>query len=433
MAPLVLSDVEVAEALTKGSSDLRFLFEKNDVDNELQALFFHSKITNMAQFAALVPKGDDLRELIKVEFGIDANAGLQHRVRVTNVLISFNTATTRMTKQAEMEGELESKHLVKPMAMTEFTAMRVAWQQRYWELDEDLIPARCYLEKRAEELEQGEYRAEPLTAVLTKEQDDPDIIVPVWSSTGTLQMRKGNQQVEEPRNPEQLRKRLKILGLGLMFLSLKHSNRAFLTAINPQLFEDYACYLLSEHCFYLQGKSAEGFAISGPSWNQLLIYEFQVRRKTWTLVQNQGMDFATALRVSWRDPCVKERFLTTPIALSAAGSGKRYMEPSDPFAAGKKARSAGHGRNKTGNKAKGSGKGKGKGKGKQSAGDKLGCASRTPDGQPICYGYNDTSVRCKNRDCRFMHRCGGCFGQHPLYACKPGNRAETQGSGNATD
>ena len=431
MAPLQLSAQDITEALGKGSSDLRFLFEKNDVDNELQACFFHSKITTMAQFAALVEKGDDLRQLIKDEFGVDAAAGLQHRVRVTNVLISFNTATTRMVKQAEMEGELESKHLVKPMAMTEFMAMRVAWEKRYWELDEDLIPARCYLEKRAEELEQGEYRAEPLTAVLTKEQDDPDVMVPVWSTTGTLQIRRGSQQVEDPKNPEQLRKRLKVLGLGLMFLSLKHTNRAFLATINPQLFEDYACYLLSEHCFYLQGKSAEGFAISGPSWNQLLIYELQVRRKAWVMVQNTGADFTTALRASWRDPVVKERFLTTPIALAASGS-KRNFDNGDSLTGAKKLRNNGGGGRGKG-KVKGAGKGKGKGKGKVSAGERLGCAARTPDGQPICYGYNDTNVRCKNRDCRFMHRCGACFGQHPIYACKPGNRAETQGTGMPTE
>ena len=427
MAPLTLTPAEVDSAIELGSSDLKYLFDRNDVDKEMQAFFFYSKITSMSKFAAIASSGDDLRNLIKTEFGVDSATNLQDRLRVTNVLVSYNTAVARTTKQAEVEGELESKHLVKPMAMSEFTAMRSAWEKRYWELDEELIPARSYLEKKAEELEQGEYRAEPLTAVLTKDQDDQDVLTPVWSTSGALQMRKGPSHIEEPKNPEQLRKRLKVLSLGLMFLSLKHVNRQFLTSINPQLFEDYVSYLLSEHCYYLQGKSAEGFSIAGPSWQQLLIYELQVRRKAWATVQNQGMDFSAALRAAWKDPCVKERFLTTPVALAAAGPTKRVYEGGNSSFV---KRSKGGGKGNAGSKGSGP-KGKGKGKGKAS--DRLGCAARTPDGQPICFSYNDVNVRCRNKGCRFVHTCGICYGKHPLYACKPGNRAETQGGGVASE
>ena len=124
--------------------------------------------------------------------------------------------------------------------------MRVAWENRYWPLDDELIPSRSYLEKRADELEQDDFRAEPLTSVVTKDQDDPDLLVPVWSSTGSLQMKKGAQQIEEPKNSEALRRRIKILGLGLMFLGLRHSNRSYLPGMTPQLFEDYLSYLLSD-------------------------------------------------------------------------------------------------------------------------------------------------------------------------------------------
>ena len=434
MAPLRLSPDEVKDALPKGSSDLRYLFEKNDVDDELQAMFFHSQINTMAKFSAIASSPDDLRELIKVEFGIDSAAGLQQRLRVTNVLVSYNTALTRVSKQAEVEGELESKHLVKPMAMSEYNSMRTAWEKRYWEIDEELVPARSYLEKKAEELEQGEYRAEPLNVVLTKDQEEPDLMTPVWTSSGQLQMRKGSATIEDPKNPEQLRKRLKVLSLGLMMLSLKHTNRQFLATINPQLFEDFVSYLLSDNCYYLAGRSAEGYNISGPSWQQLLIYEHQVRKKAWATVQNQGTDFSTALRAAWRDPVVKERFLTTPVALAAAGGSKRAYDGDgggNPRP-GKRTQSAGRGKGSYKGKPA-AGKGKGKGKGGKTAGERLGCASRTPDGQAICYGYSDFNVRCREKGCRFVHVCGACFGRHPLYACKPGSKAETQGGGVASE
>ncbi len=63
-----------------------------------------------------------------------------------------------------------------------------------------------------------------------------------------------------------------------------------------------------------------------------------------------------------------------------------------------------------------------------------GCAARTPDGKSLCYGYNDLSVKCRKKDCPFLHVCGRCFARHPIYACT-GNKSmppvggETQGSG----
>ena len=422
--PLVLSPDDQRAALEKGSSELRFLLERHNVDNELQAMIYHSGILNLPVLATIASSAGELKDLVKAEFGIDSGAGLADRVRVANLLVAWENATVRSKKQSEIEGELATKHLIKPMTSSDYIAMRQSWEARFWPLDDEFVPARSYLEKRADEMEQDDLKAEALTTVITKDQDDPDVLVPVWSSSGAMTMKKGAQVIDDPRNPEQLRKRLKVLSIGIMFLGLKHSNRKFLQGLNPQLFEDYVTYLLSEHCFYLQGKTAEGFNITGPSWNQLLIYEFQVRRRAWQLVQNTGLDFKDALRQAWQDPVVKERFLTTPVALSASSSSKRHWEPNHEgnTSTRKAPKGASKGRTAVG--------GKGKGKGKRSASERLNMASRTPDGDPICFGYNDFNTRCRNKGCRFKHVCGGCFEKHPIYACRAGNRAaETQGGG----
>jgi hypothetical protein len=417
---LALTPAEIDAALEKGGSELKFLLERNKVDTELQAMLYHSEITTMGVFVTFVKDSDELKQVVKDSFGIDGSANLGNRVRVANLLVAFQLAQGRVTEQSKLEGELSAKHIIKPMTTSEYSSMKVAWERRYWPLEDEQIPGRSYLERRADELEQEDFRSEPLTTVLSKEQDDPDVLVPVWSSTGALQMKKGAQQVEEPKNPEALRKRLKLLGLGLMFLGIRHSNRPYLQGLTPQLFEDYLTYLLSEHCYYLQGKSAEGYNISGPSWAQLLIYELQVRKKAWWLVQSGGTPFADALRAAWKDPVVKERYLTTPVALAGVPF-KRSVE-SDSGSSAKRSKGAkGKGRGKPS-------KGRGKGKGTKSVTDRLGISMTTPDGDGICFGYNDFATRCRDRNCRFKHVCGACFGKHPVYACRPNNRAETQGS-----
>ena len=438
--PLVLTADEKALALEKGSSELKFLFEKNGVDNDLQAFLLHSQICTVAVFATIASSSDELKTLIKDEFAVDIAAGLQQRVRVANLLVCWEAAQCRTKRQSELEGELATKHLVKPMASSEYNAMRLAWESKFWAVEDEMVPARSYLERRAEDFEQEDYKAEPLTAVINKDQDDNETLTPVWSSSGALQMKKSSQSIEEPKNAEQLRKRIKILSMGLMFLGLRHSNRAFLQDLNPQIFEDYVCYLLSEHCFLMTGKSAEGFSISGPSWAQLLLYEFQVRKRAWQLVQNENQKFRDALKAAYRDPVVKERFLTTPVALTSSAQPKRSWDSSgstaEQPATGKRAKA-----NKKGGRGKGGGKGSGKGgrggKGGKSATERLGIAARTPDGNAICFSYNDFNVRCKDKSCRFAHNCGLCFAKgHPAYACNQGNKAqasETQGGGRGSE
>lgn len=439
MAPLVLSAAEEDAALAKADAELAFAFERNDVDKKILALFVHSGIDNLTKFSAIAKDSDDLKALMKTEFGLDEAASLGERVKITNVIICFDNAKTRTSERNKLEGELGAKHITKPLSGSEHTAMRLSWERRYWALDEEWTPSRLYLERRLQDLEDGEYKAEALTAVLSKIEEDPDQLIPVWSGTGTLQLKKGSNSIEEPKNPEQLRRRVKILGIGLMMLGLRHTNKAFLQNMTPQLFEDYLTYLLSEHCYYMQGKSAEGYTITGPSWAQLLIYEFQVRRKAWHEVQSSSAEFGKMLREAWRDPATKERYLITPIALSASSLKRNWAEDSGKGSkwqkggTGKGAGKSGKGGGKSGGKFGGFGKGSGKqgGKGGGKGANNLVCASRTPDGKPICYSYNDFSYRCRDSRCRFEHVCGACFQKHPIYACRPGNRAETQGAGGA--
>ena len=425
---LVLTQAEKDSALLAGGSDIKFLLQKNDVDEELQCFLYHSKITTLARFTGFVKDADELRQIFKDEFGIDGTASLAARLRVTSAVIAYNTALQRVLKQDEVEGELGAKNLVKPLASNEWAAMREGWQKKYWPLDDDIIPARTYLERKAEEVEQNEYKAEALTSVITKEEEDPDVLIPIWSATGNLTMRKGAQQIDEPHNPEQLRRRLKVVGLAVMFLGLKHSNQKYLQGYTPQTTEDYLSYLLSENCFYLQGKSSEGFAIAGPSWAQLLIYEHQIRRRAWAnILSGNYATYVEALKASWLDPCIKERYFITPIALaSATTSSRNRVNSEEPNARGGK-----HAKTSKG-KAGGRGKAKGGGKGQSGKGvkasERLGMSSKTPDGQNICYGYNDWNTRCKNKKCNFLHVCGKCFAKHPLYACKPGGQAETRSS-----
>ena len=71
-------------------------------------------------------------------------------------------------------------------------------------------------------------------------------------------MRRASGSVEDPNNPEQLRKRIMLMGIVLMMLGLRHSNRSQLHGLSPQLFHSYLSYLLGNFVWLLIAKDAEG-------------------------------------------------------------------------------------------------------------------------------------------------------------------------------
>ena len=124
----------------------------------------------------------------------------------------------------------------------------------------------------------------------------------------------------------------------------------------------------------------------------------------------RSLSFADSLRESWKEPAVKERRLTTPLALYT----KRPPPPPDNPWKGRK------GGGKDGKKGGGKAAGKaGKPKG----------ANRTPDGKPICFRFQSKGGCRKGAKCHFAHVCCHCFGNHAGHAV--GRRqeatADTQG------
>jgi len=159
----------------------------------------------------------------------------------------------------------------------------------------------------------------------------------------------------------------------------------------------------------LYGKDEFGNTVGGPPWSLILSYEHEIRREAMRQVE-KGTPLPLALRMAWRDPVTKDRFFTVPLSLKRS----RATSTSSDNAPEKYARTEG-------GKAKGKGKGrnkKGKGKGGEKAGAKeWGCQSRTPDGKPICYKFNNEAEQCAKPKCTFLHVCGRCFRNHPMFRC----------------
>ena len=182
-------------------------------------------------------------------------------------------------------------------------------------LDDKLCPAKEYLEKKLAEVEAGEYRAEALTEVVSKDEVDPDALLPVWDSKGNITVKRGASTVGEPQNAESLRRRLTLVRNCLMMIAVKHTNRPELQGDYLDVMEQYKDYILGEYVYGLHARDPEGSTIAVPPWTLVLAYEKAVRKQAMKLATTYGTPIPVALKEAWRDATVKERNFTTALAL----------------------------------------------------------------------------------------------------------------------
>ena len=100
-----------------------------------------------------------------------------------------------------------------------------AFQAKHWSLEDELLPAKSYVEKLLDKVEKDDLKAELLSEVLCVRDDADEIMQPVWGKDGTLRAMKVTANIELPTNPEQLRWRLAILGTAWAFVASTHAQR----------------------------------------------------------------------------------------------------------------------------------------------------------------------------------------------------------------
>jgi hypothetical protein len=409
MTQIVVPADQLESVCNKAGSDIKFLFEREGIEIELQAKFYFAGVLTVKHFASFVDNKADLRRVLKTNFSLDPDEGgdIFTRVKVSKVLVAWDVARARATKLADAEGEATVRNIPKEVCATDYEAMRSSFEGRYWEVTDSNLPGRAYLEKKLDEVEKGEHKAELLSEVVSKEEDEPDSLKTIWGvGGGELKAIKVASTVPLPVDTETLRRRITLLGTACIFVATQHTNRAHLRGVTPQLFQEYLQYLLGEYVLGMLTKDGLGRTIHNPAWHLLIGYEHAIRVKAAYLIR-KGATYRDALRTAWDDAVTKERHFSTPLAMDTV-TRRAPQQPSYPSQPGEPL-------SKKAKKAAAAQKGKGKGKGKPdnttaglTKGKTGGCARTTPDGKPVCINFN-SAKGCTRDSCRFLHACGKCF------------------------
>ena len=170
--------------LAKGSADLRYLLTQHRVTDTAQATLFEAGIDTVAKFSASFSGESDLKDVLARDFSIDPTTGLQARALAASFVVAWQAAQARSRNQAEIEAANELREWAKPIPQTDYMAMRQAFASKFGEPED----------------KQNE--------VLSRDEIDPEVLVPQWDSKGTVVLKKASSKGAMPSGPEQLRLRL---------------------------------------------------------------------------------------------------------------------------------------------------------------------------------------------------------------------------------
>ena len=301
-AALLAGPRTLAEALKLGSSDLRFTLSRNDVPDDMQAHFFENGVTTVGKFSSFFRDETDLVNVLRDDFNVDAANTLADRAKAASVICSWKDTVTKAKRQAEVEAEMNSREWTKPIPVGDYVQLRNVFQTTMGHVEDRVVPSKEYLEKKLQELENGEFRAETLAEVVSKDEIDPDVLVPIFDSKGSLSVKKGSTTVPMPTGPEQLRRRLSVMQNCLMMLALKHVNREEIQDITKDLFDRYKDYMLGDYVWGLSSTDLQGQQIQTPPWSLILAYEHAVRKRAYNLMITERLMFGSALEKAWKCP-----------------------------------------------------------------------------------------------------------------------------------
>ncbi|CAK9111382.1 unnamed protein product [Durusdinium trenchii] len=289
MSRITLSEEEGAAALKAAGIDIKYFFERHEVAPDNQKIFCHSGVTTLEKLSNFAKDKEDLIAVLKKHWGLDQERSLDERVQVAAMIYAYTNARTRVQRTAEVDVEYDTQQWMRPIVAGEWAAMRSAIEKRYGQIEDKIIPAKEVVEKKLAEVEAGEYRAEDLAKIMSKDEVEPDTVIPIWDAKGRLAMRRGSTKVAEPTNAEELRRRLTVWKNMMVMVSLNET------------IEQYKDYLLGEFAYGLSTKDSDGQTFASPPWSLVLSYERAMRKQMVKIINTEGKPLVVATQAAERE------------------------------------------------------------------------------------------------------------------------------------
>ena len=155
----------MAAGLKVLENDFAYLLETKGVSERVRGSFGHLGVRRTAIFARLAANDEKFRDMLVKRLGLDETASMEDTVQVALLVDVWETARDRVLKQTALESQAAAEGLPQVMPKGQNMSRRRAYESAFQEKDDDEYPAKEYLAWRAEQLEDNEFKAEPLTEI----------------------------------------------------------------------------------------------------------------------------------------------------------------------------------------------------------------------------------------------------------------------------
>ena len=404
MPPIVLSQAQIEAAFQAASSELKFHLAELGVDEELQAILFHSGFTSLRLLAGIDETRAGVRDAVRDEFGIDYTASLDNRKKVALLLSAWEGAKVQVEAEDKQKAESKASSVPRLMGITEHALMRTAVENVIGTFRETEVPSKSFLSAKMEQIENNDPRVEDLKEVTCVEDSEVDLMAGyVDVTSGTFRMRPSKSTIGLPENPEELRQRHRRIAIAWTMLATKHTNRSWIGRDHIETYRKLSDHVLGKHIAGLTSSDSSGSTLRA-SWQQVLSYDHEVRKEAYKRIRHgESGDIATALGAACADPTLLQLYFIIPLTLSSTrsrGSGLSHERPVWQHP------------------GKGDSKGDGKGPNRKGGGKKDSKHGKIPVQKKVvkyCYKYN-SNKGCPG-GCGYDHLCQKCNGPHPRQKC----------------
>eukprot|EP00973_Karenia_brevis_P002353 317217-Karenia_brevis.AAC.1 len=128
--------------------------------------------------------------------------------------------------------------------------MRTSFEKIYGRVLLDETPSKQYLGLKMVDIEEDEPRAERLSEISAVSDQHEDFLTTTLDPDGAVKIKKGAKDSSMPKNPVQLRAKLRLMGNMWTFLFLRF-RKTWSEGINPEVFRKYADSLLGSRVYIM--------------------------------------------------------------------------------------------------------------------------------------------------------------------------------------
>ena len=227
MAISAITDEQITVVLTTLDSEFSYLLETKGISKTIRGAFGHLGIRRTAIFARFAATDARFREMLNKRLGLNEEEPIEDTVQVAQLVDVWEAARDRIAKQTALESQAAAEGLPQVMPKGQNMSMRRAYETTFAEVDDDVYPAKDYLSWRAEQLEDNEFRAEPLAEVLSVNDaaGECEDVKFAMVQGGSLCLKKSCSSVAMPANQEELRALYRIMWIHWQVTRMRFPER----------------------------------------------------------------------------------------------------------------------------------------------------------------------------------------------------------------